>query len=144
MIPRIGEAIRPDRRYRQRDGAYAVLLRDGAALMTFQAEPDFAYQLPGGGIDAGESPLRALYREVLEETGWSISRPVRLGAFRRFTYLPDHGYWAEKVCRVYLARPVRRLGPPSEPGHLAVWASLETAVDMVGNPGDRMFLSRFL
>lgn len=136
--------MKPGRSYRQRDGAYAVLFRDGAVLLTFQEAPDFEYQLPGGGIDEGETPLQALHREVYEETGWSIAQPVRLGAFRRFVYMPDYDMWAEKVCRVYAARPIMRLGPPTEPGHTAIWAPLDVAVGMVGNAGDRMFLSRLL
>ena len=144
MIPRVGEAVVPGRLYRRRPGIYAILLRDDAVLLTHQLEPEPEYQLPGGGIDPGEQPVPALHREVLEETGWRIDRPRRLGAFRRFAYMPEYDLWAEKLCHVYLARPVLRLGPPSEPGHSAVWAPLEEAVRIVGNEGDRRFLRRFL
>ena len=68
MIPRFGPP--PERQsYRLRPGAYAVLIRGGSALLTFQHAPESEYQLPGGGIDPGESPLAALHREVHEETG---------------------------------------------------------------------------
>lgn len=143
-IRRVGEPVRPDVRYRRRAGAYAVLVRDGAVLLTYQEEPVPEFQLPGGGIDAGESPIRALHREVFEETGWRIAAARRLGAFRRFTYMPDYDLWAEKICHVYLARPVLRLGAPSEPGHMAVWAPAEVASGLVGNPGDRAFLERIV
>jgi len=140
MIRRVGEAVRQGQAYRRRPGVYAVLLREGQVLLTHQAEPDDEFQLPGGGVDPGEQPIAALHREVWEETGWSIAHPRRLGAFRRFTYMPDYGYWAEKVCTVYLARPAQRLGPPAEPGHSAVWAPLEVAARIAGNSGDRLFL----
>jgi 8-oxo-dGTP diphosphatase len=78
---RWGEAVVRERRYRRRPGAYAILWRDGAVLLTLQAEPRPEAQLPGGGIDAGESPLAALHREVREETGWTIAGARRLGAF---------------------------------------------------------------
>src|SRR6056297_3137964 len=94
MIPRVGEPVRRDMRYRQRTGVYAILPRDGAVLLTHQAEPLSEFQLPGGGIDAGESPVAALHREVFEETGWRIARPIRVGAFRRFTYMPEYDLWA--------------------------------------------------
>lgn len=140
MIRRFGEPVVAGQNYRMRHGAYAVLVRDGAILVTHQRAPIPEFQLPGGGIDPGESPLQALHREVFEETGWSIATPRRLGAFRRFTYMPEYDKWAEKLCRIYLARPVRRLGPPSEPGHSAIWMSPQTALDQLANSGDRHFL----
>lgn len=144
MIRRIGEQFRPDVRYRYRHGVYAILPRDGELLLTFQEEPAPELQLPGGGVDAGENPVRALYREVLEETGWSIAAPRRLGAYRRYTYMPEYDMWAEKICTIYVARPVRQLGPPHEEGHTALWASPGFAADAVASPGDRHFVRRFL
>lgn len=144
MIPRFGDAPQGARRYVLRPGAYAILPRDGAILLTHQADPAPEIQLPGGGIDAGESALTALHREVFEETGWTIASPRRLGAFRRFTWMPEYELWAEKICTVYVARPVRRLGPPSEPHHTAVWVDPAKAADLLGNPGDAAFTRRFL
>ena len=111
-------------------------------LVTHQAAPVPELQLPGGGIDPGEQPLQALHREVFEETGWLIARPRRLGAFRRFTYMPEYGIWAEKLCVVYRADPVRALGDPPEPGHRAVWITPRGATRDLGNAGDRHFVSQ--
>lgn len=144
MIPRYGEPVKADMRYTPRPGAYAILEREGKFLLTFQEEPEAEFQLPGGGIDPGESPTQALHREVLEETGWRIAITRRLGAFRRFAYMPDYDLWAEKIAHVYLARPVRRHGPPSEPGHHAIWASGVAALDLIPNEGDRVLLARLL
>ena len=143
MIRRYGESVKLDQSFKRRPGVYAVLVRDGLILLTHQAAPVPEYQLPGGGIDPGEHPIAALHREVREETGWKIDVTRRLGAFRRYTYLPDYGFWAEKVCAVYLARPIYRLGPPTEPGHLAVWMTLPKALDRLGSDGDKAFLAAF-
>lgn len=140
MIRRFGEPVVTGQKYRMRPGVYAVLRLDGDVLLTHQEEPDPEFQLPGGGIDPGESPLRALHREVYEETGWSVAAPRRIGAFRRFAYMPEYDRWAEKICHVYIARPVRRLGPPKEPGHTAIWVPVRDAAAIVGNDGDRHFL----
>jgi 8-oxo-dGTP diphosphatase len=141
MIRRYGEPVQPGRRYRRRPGVYAVLLRGDSILTTFQQAPVPEFQLPGGGIDAGEQPVAALHREVIEETGWKINVMRRIGAFRRFTYMPEYDLWAEKLCTVYLARPVLRLGPPSEAGHTAVWLPVNEAAARLGNPGDRAMLA---
>lgn len=141
MIRRYGEPVKTGQHYRRRPGVYAVLLRGDSILATFQQAPVPEFQLPGGGIDAGEQPVAALHREVIEETGWKIDVIRRIGAFRRFTYMPEYDLWAEKLCTVYLARPVLRLGPPSEAGHTAVWLPVAEAVARLGNPGDRAMLA---
>lgn len=143
MIPRFGK-IDPEKRYTLRPGAYALLLRDNAALLTFQAAPEPEFQLPGGGIDAGEAPLHALHREVLEETGWSIGQPRFLGRARRFCYMPDYDLWAEKMCSYWLARPIRRQGPPLEAGHSAEWVSVDRVVGLLPDPAAKAVVGRFL
>ena len=144
MIRRYGEAFRADKHYRRRPGIYAVLLNGPNILLTHQAKPYSEFQLPGGGIDPGEQPIAALHREVREETGWKIQIEHRIGAFRRFTYMPDYEFWAEKLCTVYLARPIYPLTAPTEQHHTALWLSAEEAVDRLGNDGDRAMLLRAL
>ncbi len=112
--------------------------------MTAQMTPRVDVQLPGGGIDPGESPLQALYREVLEEIGWTIARPRRLGAFRRFVFMPEYDLWAEKLCQIYVAHPVRQIADPTEPDHVTVVLSSQEALATLGNDGDRMFLEGYL
>lgn len=64
----------------QRIGAYGVVIRDDAILLTRISAigyPPGWWALPGGGIDQGESPTAALVRELYEETGLA-PRSVRL------------------------------------------------------------------
>lgn len=148
MMKRFGTPPKAGQRYKRRPGAYVVLLRGDDVLLTqedrsaFDLPPEI--QLPGGGIDAGESPIPALHREVMEETGWVMSQPRRLGVFRRFIYMPDYDMWADKICTIYAARPVHRLGPPLEEGHTAVWMPRDVAADQLANWGDRHFLRQAL
>jgi 8-oxo-dGTP diphosphatase len=144
MIRRFGESPRQGQVYKRRPGAYAILSRGADLLLTHQAEPLPEFQLPGGGIDPGESPVAALHREVFEETGWTIASPRRIGTFRRFTYMPEYDLWAEKLCMIYVARPVRQIGPPTEAGHMALWMPPALATRKLGNAGDRHFVSRLI
>ncbi|HDY94128.1 MAG TPA: NUDIX domain-containing protein [Sulfitobacter litoralis] len=144
MMRRVGKPPVPGKTYRSRPGVYAILPLKGRFLLTAQLRPEVDVQLPGGGVDLGESPLQTLHREIMEEIGWTIARPRRLGAFRRFAYMPEYDMWAEKICQVYVAHPVHQVAPPIEPDHATVVMSGEEAISVLGNDGDRFFLDRFL
>ncbi|WP_428548223.1 NUDIX hydrolase [Profundibacter sp.] len=142
MIRRFGDPVVAGKRYVMRPGAYAILPLGRNLLLTHQDEPTPEFQLPGGGIDPGESAIQALHREVFEETGWRIAAPRKLGVFRRFTYMPEYDLWAEKLCHIYIARPVRALGPPSKAGHMAVWMKPDEAAHRLANEGDQYFVEQ--
>ena len=133
MIRRFGEPPASGQKHTLRPGAYAILPRNGQLLLTCQTCPVPEIQLPGGGIDPGESPLHALHREVYEETGWHIARPRKLGAFRRFTFMPEYELWAEKLCHVFVAWPAMRISHPTEPDHEAVWLAPGDAASILYN-----------
>jgi 8-oxo-dGTP diphosphatase len=141
--PRFGDTPKPGQRYVRRAGVYALSPLGGQLLVTFQGGAFDEFQLPGGGIDPGESPVPALHREVMEETGWIVGEPRRLGVYRRFVWMPEYAIWAEKVCSIYLATPIRRLGPPTEPEHTAHWMPVEMASELLASPGDRHFAARW-
>lgn len=143
MMRRFGDVPESGRSYTLRTGAYAILPVGDGLLLTHQSVPAPEVQLPGGGVDPGESPIQALTREVYEETGWRIARPRRLGAYRRFTYMPEYDLWAEKLCLIYMAVPVVQYGDPTEPDHTALWLNTEEALDQLANIGDRDFVARF-
>jgi len=134
-MKRIGEPWLKGRPYRDRRGAYAIIVgRDGHLLLVDERGE---LQLPGGGIDPGEAPLQALHREVMEETGWRIAEPCRLGAFQRWVFMPDYDLWAHKIQLIYTARAVRPLGPPTEGWHLPVFMPPAQAARSLDVEGDR-------
>lgn len=141
---RVGEPKKLGKPYKVREGAYAILPRAGQLLVTFQAGMHNEFQLPGGGVDPGESAIAALHREVFEETGWRISNPRLYTVFRRYAFMPDYDFWAEKICKIYIARPIRKLGAPIELDHSAHWVSAKIAAQNLGNEGDRLAVGSIL
>lgn len=142
MIRCFGEPPHDGIKYTLRPGAYAILQQNDRILLTFQDSPFLEFQLPGGGIDPNENVIHALRREILEETGYTIGAPRKIGAFRRFVHMPEYNIWAEKLCHIYYARPALKKGPPTEAGHTSHWVSKQQAISFVANVGDRHFLRR--
>lgn len=65
--------------------ARAVVIRDGCVLV-MQDRDGTRHILPGGRLEAGESPETAVRREVSEESGWTLGQVEPLG-FMHFRYL---------------------------------------------------------
>ena len=70
----------PPESFRAGAGA-AIVDREGRVLAFDRADVDGpAWQLPQGGLERGESPERAVWREVEEETGLTAARLELLGS----------------------------------------------------------------
>jgi ADP-ribose pyrophosphatase YjhB (NUDIX family) len=78
-------------------GAYAVIFDDaGRVLFCHRRDCDF-WNLPGGGVESGESPWQAVVREVREEVGLEVE-VVRLAGLYSWIALDEVIY--SFVCRV--------------------------------------------
>ena len=57
-------------------GVYAVIKRDEKILFIKKARGPYTgkWDLPGGGFEFGENPAETLHREMLEETGRTITK----------------------------------------------------------------------
>jgi 8-oxo-dGTP diphosphatase len=64
------------------NSAFAVILSRTPRVLVVQKR-NGAWSLPGGTIERGESPRRAVLREVREETGLSGRRAELVGRVRR-------------------------------------------------------------
>ena len=58
-----------------REGSRAVVVRDGMILLSHEIRSGW-WLIPGGGMEAGETPEECCVREVEEETGYVV-RPLR-------------------------------------------------------------------
>jgi len=80
--------------------AGAVVFEGDSVLLIRRANPPRAgeWALPGGKVETGEDPANAAVREVLEETGLSISTPEFVETIEleseQYSYL-IHDFWTE-------------------------------------------------
>ena len=143
---RYGEAPKSGQVYRDRPGAYAVILSGHRIMLTREDHPITDYidiQLPGGGVDPGETMLSALHREVMEETGHRIHVQRKLTIYQRYCYMPEYDLWARKIAHIYLCRPGLKISEPTEKTHEYFWIDLGAAPGLITNPADGRVLERF-
>jgi 8-oxo-dGTP diphosphatase len=56
-----------------RPSAYGIVIQEDKILLV---KENGKFHLPGGGVDIGEDPKLAVLREVKEETGCTVQKPV--------------------------------------------------------------------
>ncbi len=112
-------------RYTVRPSAYG-LIEDGRGQLALVRTPQGIF-LPGGGIEAGETPAQAVVREALEECGLV----VRAGSWEicavQFCYSETEKTHFEKRCTFVdaVVRAVATSG--TEADHELVWVASATA-----------------
>ena len=115
-----GERVSSDD-YRPRQGAYGILLRDGRIAVVQVGYTKFTYDLPGGGIDEGETPEQALKREYLEETGLEVKVGGLIAEFNHYM-VHDDGTPYNNHARVYEVEFVaERPQAKVEDDHELIW-----------------------
>lgn len=95
LLGRLSQVVPDLPEYSRRGGglriAQAVVLRDGPAgkevLLVLRTSPR-AWEFPGGEIEPGEAPERAVVREAREETGLEVRVERLLGWYRRTGFRP--------------------------------------------------------
>jgi 8-oxo-dGTP diphosphatase len=117
----------------------AVVWHDGRLLMT-QRPPGGAlglqWEFPGGKIESGESPERALVREIREELG-VLARPLEVLAVERHDYA--HGLEVEIA---FIRCALDSLDLQAGDGiHAIRWWSLDELDPAQVLEGDREFLA---
>jgi 8-oxo-dGTP pyrophosphatase MutT (NUDIX family) len=123
-----------------RGAARAVILNSKKEILLQHAIKNGYYKLPGGGIENEEDTIKALHREVLEETGYKIKvgKPIGLIIEHRLRF---------KVIQIsycYLAKTEGKKGKTKleesekQEGFQSEWWDIRKAVDMV-QYGDKSF-----
>jgi len=82
----------------------------------------WGWEIPAGGLDAGESPEAGAVREAVEESGW---RPRALELIASYNPMPGG---VDQVFHLFLADGADEVGPPTDPteSERVEWVPLTT------------------
>jgi 8-oxo-dGTP diphosphatase len=129
--------------YRLRPGAYGLAWRPDQGRLLLVETAD-GLEIPGGGIEAGETPEVALRREFLEETGHRIARSWPLFSLRQFLNKPFEGKCYDKRCTFFLVAVASDPVAPLEAGHRPLWCKPRDAVGQMAEECQEWLLSCLL
>jgi ADP-ribose pyrophosphatase YjhB (NUDIX family) len=115
--------------------AGAIIERAGRILLARRGGPPYAgtWDVPGGFIEAGEHPQRALRRELREELGVA-TRSARLAGFYMDTYGPGG---IPLMAIIYVARIAGRPRAADDVSEVAWFPRNRLPLRDVGFPGIR-------
>lgn len=112
----------PGLTYVERPTVYGLCARgETIALARIGKTTPFEYDLPGGGVEAGEDEAAALMREFNEETGLTVWPTQVIGRAGQFWI--NHGEPRNSLATFYEVELSADDGAPTEPDHALIWAS---------------------
>ena len=111
-----------------REGSRAVIVRDGMILLSHETISGW-YLVPGGGLEAGETPADCCVREVEEETG-VIVRPLHQ-FLTLYEYYEEYRYISYYfVCEAIGHGQMHLTEAETRRGLEPQWIPLQEAVDV--------------
>jgi 8-oxo-dGTP diphosphatase len=121
----------PGPTYKERPSVYGICTRndDKIAIVRIGSAFPYIYDLPGGGVESGESDAEAVIREFDEETGltvWPVRQLCRAGQF-----WINQGTHTNSLCAFFEVELTSTDGEPSEPDHKLVWVQVDEALRKV-------------
>lgn len=122
------------RAYVSRPGAYAVIADELGRVGVMRTPTGF--HLPGGGMDAGETPEAALAREVREECGRGIVAGPRIGEAIEHVHAAGEGFFS-KHCQFVRAWLSGDVSKPVETDHILRFVTPSRACDLLSHASHR-------
>ncbi|MFS1664454.1 NUDIX domain-containing protein [Streptococcus sp. zg-JUN1979] len=116
-----------DTHYVTRHGVYAIIPNHDKSEIILVQAPNGSWFLPGGEIEAGESHMTALERELLEELGFSATIGYYYGQADEYFYSSHRDTYFYNPAYLYEVTNYHIEGKPLEDFNHIAWFSLNEA-----------------
>jgi 8-oxo-dGTP pyrophosphatase MutT (NUDIX family) len=128
-----------------RSDAMRVILFDKRKIAIIKVAKSHYYMLPGGGIRSRETHLRAIQREISEETGCTAEVSGELGAIKEYrSHTPslriNHGNIAKVIT---IGKPHYEKGE-IKLGYSLQWVTPSKALDFIRKSNPTTYLGHFI
>lgn len=123
-VPQFGER-RAGRTYADRPAAFGILERDGQVAVVRIEKPDGAVwvDLPGGGVDPGETPEQGVVREFGEEAGLKVAVRASFALADQFFVNTEGEAWNNRSAFFTLDLEADDSSLKIEEDHTLIWLS---------------------
>lgn len=131
-VPQFGER-QAGRIYVDRPAAFGILERDGRVALVHIVKTDGAswHDLPGGGVDKGETPEQGVVREFGEEAGLKVSVRSPFAAADQFFINTEGEAWNNRGAFFILDLQAERSDLKVEDDHNLVWLEPQAAIKIL-------------
>ncbi len=132
--------------YKVREASRAVIFDDDKNIALLHATKYNYYKLPGGGIEKGEDPERALRRECMEEIGCNVKITKDLGTILEYR----KKYNLKQISYCYIGNVIGEKGVSQlmdneiEEGFETVWFPIKNALDKVRNGKKEVYEAQYM
>lgn len=131
-------------KYTKRPGAYAIIERDIDNKIGIATNGDYFFL--GGGIEAGETELEALEREMIEESGYSIKNIKYFNTVNAWI-LPENSGGKGPLdvkATFYTAEFDKKITEPIEKDHRVLWVDAIEYKDKLYHEYQRYILKQYI
>ncbi|MHC5268178.1 NUDIX hydrolase [Enterococcus sp. LJL98] len=142
-LPIFGEK-QPNCQYKGRYGAYVVVPQKDHKKMILVQAPNGAYFLPGGGIEAGETHLEAIHREMLEELGFEVTIGSYFGEAVEYFYSRHRKTHYYHPGYFYEVTDWKSVAAPTETTNQLVWVTPIEAKKLLKRGSHRWAVEQWL
>ena len=139
----IKEEENPNIKYRKRPGTYAIITRNEDDKVGIVTDGRDYFFFLGGGIEEGETKIKALKRELIEETGYTIKNIEPFDEVRSFIDSEEKGP-LEVEAYIYTAEFDEKVAEPIEKDHRVLWVDSEDYMDKMYREWQKYILREYV